>query len=222
MRDGPLRGKLTEAEIGCHLSRDAALARGQYSILLTAEFTALRLAQFRGGNAPDAGLERLRQTLKGNRQFLLLRTLDLCGAWLDAQRGKADADEWFMSPEADASFLVPVLPMLRTVQNEVLLTAGAYTKPLARKEACEALNESLHTNLASLYLHIQLACAENRLLPYGFGSAGVGGNGVHPRCAGRIIPAVCRAYSGSRRPSAGGFCRKCGSAGRSALHSKAG
>lgn len=34
-----LRGKLTEAEIGCHLSRDAALARGQYSILLTAEFT---------------------------------------------------------------------------------------------------------------------------------------------------------------------------------------
>ena len=157
-----LRGKLTEAEIGCHLSRDAALARGQYSILLTAEFTALRLAQFRG-NAPDAGLERLRQTLKGNRQFLLLRTLDLCGAWLDAQRGKADADEWFMSPEADASFLVPVLPMLRTVQNEVLLTAGAYTKLLARKEACEALNESLHTNLASLYLHIQLACAENRL-----------------------------------------------------------
>lgn len=123
---------------------------------------ALRLAQFRG-NAPDAGLERLRQTLKGNRQFLLLRTLDLCAAWLDAQRGKADADEWFMSPEADASFLVPVLPMLRTVQNEVLLTAGAYTKLLARKEACEALNESLHTNLASLYLHIQLACAENRL-----------------------------------------------------------
>lgn len=157
-----LRGKLTEAEIGCHLSRDAALARGQYSILLTAEFTALRLAQFRG-NAPDAGLERLRQTLKENRQFLLLRTLDLCGAWLDAQRGKADADEWFMAPEADASFLVPVLPMLRTVQNEVLLTAGAYTKLLARKEACEALNESLHTNLASLYLHIQLACAENRL-----------------------------------------------------------
>ena len=62
-----------------------------------------------------------------------------------------------MSPEADASFLVPVLPMLRTVQNEVLLTAGAYTKLLARKEACKALNESLHTNLASLYLHIQLA-----------------------------------------------------------------
>lgn len=28
---------------------------------------------------------------------------------------------------------------------------------------------------------------------------------MHPRCAGRIIPAVCRAYSGSRRPSAGGF-----------------
>ena len=157
-----LRGDFTEAEIGCHLARDAALARRQYSILLTAEFTALRLAQLRGG-ATDAALERLRQTLKENRQFLLLRTLDLCIAWLDAQRGRAGAGAWFMAPEADASFLDPVLPMLRTVQNEVLLAAGAYTKLLARREACTALNASAHTALAQLYLHIQLACAENRL-----------------------------------------------------------
>ena len=157
-----LRGRLTEAEIGCHLARDAALARGQYSILLTAEFTALRLAVL-SGKTPDAVLERLRQTLKENRQFLLLRSLDLCRAWLDAQRGRVCADEWFMAPEADASFLNPVLPMVRTVQNEVLLASGAYTKLLARRDACEALNEGLHTNLASLYLHIQLACAENRL-----------------------------------------------------------
>ena len=157
-----LRGDFTEAEIGCHLARDAALARGQYSILLTAEFTALRLAQLRGG-ATDAALERLRQTLKENRQFLLLRTLDLCIAWLDAQRGRAGAGAWFMAPEADASFLDPVLPMLRTVQNEVLLAAGAYAKLLARREACTALNASAHTALAQLYLHIQLACAENRL-----------------------------------------------------------
>ena len=53
--------------------------------------------------------------------------------------------------------------MLRTVQNEVLLAAGAYTKLLARREACTALNASAHTALAQLYLHIQLACAENRL-----------------------------------------------------------
>ena len=111
-----LRGRLTEAEIGCHLARDAALARGQYSILLTAEFTALRLAVL-SGKTPDAALERLRQTLKENRQFLLLRSLDLCRAWLDAQRGRVCADEWFMAPEADASFLNPVLPMVRTVQN---------------------------------------------------------------------------------------------------------
>ena len=157
-----LRGSFTEAEIGCHLARDAALARGQYSILLTAEFTALRLAVLRG-DAPDETLARLRQTLKENRQFLLLRSLDLCCAWLDAQRGQADADAWFMAPEADASFLDPVLPMLRTVQNEVLLTSGAYTKLLARKDACTALNEAAHTALAQLYLHIQLVCAENRL-----------------------------------------------------------
>ena len=53
--------------------------------------------------------------------------------------------------------------MLRTVQNEVLLAAGAYAKLLARREACTALNASAHTALAQLYLHIQLACAENRL-----------------------------------------------------------
>ena len=157
-----LRGSFTEAEIGCHLARDAALARGQYSILLTAEFTALRLAVLRG-DAPDETLARLRQTLKENRQFLLLRSLDLCCAWLDAQRGQADADAWFMAPEADASFLDPVLPMLRTVQNEVLLASGAYTKLLARKDACTALNEAAHTALAQLYLHIQLVCAENQL-----------------------------------------------------------
>lgn len=157
-----LRGDLTEAEIGCHLARDAALARGQYSILLTAEFTALRLAQLRG-SAPDTALAQLRQTLKENRQFLLLRSLDLCAAWLDAQRGRAEADAWFMAPEADAAFLNPVLPMLRTVQNEVLLASGAYTKLLARKEACAALNAAAHTALAALYLHIQLACAEARL-----------------------------------------------------------
>ena len=157
-----LRGRLTDAEIGCHLACDAALARGQYSILLTAEFTALRLALLADEPVEDR-LDALHRTLKENRQFLLLRTFDLCRAWLDAQRGQADADAWFMAPDADASFLSPVLPMLRTVQNEVLLASGAYTKLLARKDACAALNESLHTALAAIYLHIHLACAENRL-----------------------------------------------------------
>lgn len=214
-----LRGDFTEAEIGCHLARDAALARGQYSILLTAEFTALRLAQLRGG-ATDAALERLRQTLKENRQFLLLRTLDLCIAWLDAQRGRAGADAWFMAPEADASFLDPVLPMLRTVQNEVLLAAGAYTKLLARREACTALNASAHTALAQLYLHIQLACAENRLGRADAARPGAG-RGAGPRRAGRTLSAVCRARRSPRSTSAGGIRRERGCAGRSAPHGEA-
>ena len=61
------------------------------------------------------------------------------------------------------SFLTPMLPMLRTVQNEVLLTAGACTELLARRDACAALYAATHTGLASLYLHIQLACALVRL-----------------------------------------------------------
>lgn len=104
-----LRGDFTEAEIGCHLARDAALARGQYSILLTAEFTALRLAQLRGG-ATDAAPERLRQTLKENRQFLSLRTpgSGALPGWM--RSAEAGADAWFMAPEADASFLILCIP----------------------------------------------------------------------------------------------------------------
>ena len=159
-----LRGRFTDAEIGCHLARDAAQARGQYSILLTAEFTALRLSLLQHGEAGiDETLAQLHGTLKSQRQFLLLRTLDLCQAWLDAMRGRADPGAWYLTPEADASFLSPVLPMLRIVQNEVLLALGEWTKLLARGESCAALNTTLHTCLADIYLHIQLACAQFQL-----------------------------------------------------------
>ena len=159
-----LRGRFTDAEIGCHLARDAAQARGQYSILLTAEFTALRLSLLQHGEAGiDETLAQLHGTLKSQRQFLLLRTLDLCQAWLDAMRGRADPGAWYLTPEADASFLSPVLPMLRIVQNEVLLALGEWTKLLARGESCAALNTALHTCLADIYLHIQLACAQFQL-----------------------------------------------------------
>ncbi len=138
--------------------------RGQYSILLTAEFTALRLSLLQHGEAGiDETLAQLHGTLKSQRQFLLLRTLDLCQAWLDAMRGRADPGAWYLTPEADASFLSPVLPMLRIVQNEVLLALGEWTKLLARGESCAALNTALHTCLADIYLHIQLACAQFQL-----------------------------------------------------------
>lgn len=143
-----LRGDFTEAEIGCHLARDAALARGQYSILLTAEFTALRLAQLRGG-ATDAALELAPADAEGEAAVSAaaharsVHCLAGCAA-REGRRGRV-----VQGPEADASFLDPVLPMLRTVQNEVLLAAGAYTKLLARREACTALNASAHTALPS-------------------------------------------------------------------------
>lgn len=78
-------------------------------------------------------------------------------------RGRADPGAWYLTPEADASFLSPVLPMLRIVQNEVLLALGEWTKLLARGESCAALNTALHTCLADIYLHIQLACAQFQL-----------------------------------------------------------
>lgn len=159
-----LRGRFTDAEIGCHLAKNAAQARGQYSILLTAEFTALRLSLLQHGeDGIDETLAQLHGTLKAQRQFLLLRTLDLCQAWLDAMRGRADPGAWYLTPEADASFLSPVLPMLRIVQNEALLALGEWTKLLARGESCAALNAALHTCLADIYLHVQLACAHFQL-----------------------------------------------------------
>ena len=196
-----LRGRFTDAEIGCHLARDAAQARGQYSILLTAEFTALRLSLLQHGEAGiDETLAQLHGTLKSQRQFLLLRTLDLCQAWLDAMRGRADPGAWYLTPEADASFLSPVLPMLRIVQNEVLLALGEWTKLLARGESCAALNTALHTCLADIYLHIQLACAQFQLGRREDAQRELG-TAPAPRRAGRPDPAVHGAR-GAARPAA--------------------
>lgn len=107
-----------------------------------------------------------------------------------------------MAPEADASFLDPVLPMLRTVQNEVLLAAGAYTKLLARREACTALNASAHTALAQLYLHIQLACAENRL-----GRADAARRELDAALALAVPDGLYRRLPSTQKPSAH-FCRR--------------
>ena len=160
-----LRGQLTDAEISCHLAADAAASRGQYSILLTVEFVRMRMALLRADQAAaEDMLCALRRTLKQQRQFIVLRSLELCQAWLDAQSGCGDpSGRWFMTPEADASFLGPMLPMLRTVQNEVLLASGAWTKLLSRADQCAAINAQLHALLADSYLHIHLACANARL-----------------------------------------------------------
>ena len=84
-----LRGQLTDAEISCHLAADAAASRGQYSILLTVEFVRMRMALLRADQAAaEDMLCALRRTLKQQRQFIVLRSLELCQAWT---RGPAAA-----------------------------------------------------------------------------------------------------------------------------------
>ena len=71
-----LRGDFSQAEINYHLGYSAANRKRQYSILVTAQFAAMRMALFHGDyEKVHSLLEELRHLLKEKRQFILLKTL---------------------------------------------------------------------------------------------------------------------------------------------------
>lgn len=160
-----LRGRLTDAEIGYHLAENAAMGRGQYSILVTAKFLAMRIALFTGAyERMEDILDRLRILLKQEKQDIMLNTLDLCEAWLMALLNRPEeVPQGVMSPEAMSALMYPAMPMLMTIQNQVLLAEGELTKLISRSGECAATFEGGHTLLCTIYLHIHLAAAQYRL-----------------------------------------------------------
>ncbi|MFR4068431.1 MAG: response regulator transcription factor [Oscillospiraceae bacterium] len=155
-----LRGRFTDAEIGCHLARDAAQARGQYSILLTAEFTACgSSAAWRSRDRRDARAAA-RDAQIAAAVSAPAHTRPLSGV-ADAMRGRADPGAWYLTPEADASFPARCCQCCASCRMRCCW-------PLANGRSCcprreRALNTALHTCLADIYLHIQLACAQFQL-----------------------------------------------------------
>lgn len=156
-----LRGRLTDAEINYHLAVNTAKRKGQYSILLTAEFLSMRMDLFSSNyEKMFHTMESFRAVLKQNRQFILLNTLDICEAWIFALLSHTEeVADWIMEPDAESTIMYPSTPMLRTIQNQVLLAKGEWVQIVARSKECINFFDANHTMMCTIYLYIQLAAA---------------------------------------------------------------
>ena len=156
-----MRGNLQDAEIHYFHAARAARRKHQYSILLTAEFTAMRLSLLRG-NYPEAlgRLTDLRRQLLELGEFVLLPSIDLAEAWLFALLGKKEQIPQSIWTENIVKTVMAVsTPIVMTIQNEAFLTAGAYTLLVSRYEETKALCERSRMLVCSIYTRIQYAAA---------------------------------------------------------------
>ncbi len=173
-----MRGDIANADIECHLALNAAKRKEQYSILVDAEFLRLRIAVHRGDSCDISGtFSALREKLKQKKQYILLNTLDICEAWIDAVTGKQAAGRaeegrsknsgstyaWITDEGADQLVMNPCIPMLRTVRQQMLLAEGKYAEAAAcSREYIEEAEKSGNL-LCAIYMRIQLASALNML-----------------------------------------------------------
>ena len=160
-----LRGDFSQAEINYHLGYSAANRKRQYSILVTAQFAAMRMALFHGDyEKVHSLLEELRHLLKEKRQFILLKTLDLCEGWVLALlKAPEKAASWLLSPEAAESVMHPATPMLQMVCNQLLLAKGELLQLLSRRQSCHELYEASHCLYCDILLSLQCAAAAEEL-----------------------------------------------------------
>ena len=160
-----LRGNFQEAQI--HYLHAARLSRRkhQYSILLTAEFTAMRLSLLQGNYTEALSrLSDLRRQLLDLSEFVLLPTIDLAEAWLFALLGQKDRIPQSVLSEDIVKMVMAVsTPIVLTIQNEALLIAKDYTLLVSRYEEIRDLCEQSKMLLCSIYIRIQYAIARLEL-----------------------------------------------------------
>lgn len=160
-----LRGDFSQAEINYHLGYSAANRKHQYSILVTAQFVAIRMALYHGDYEKVCLIfEDLRHLLKEKRQFILLKTLDLCEGWILALlKMPGSAASWLLSPEAAESVMHPAAPMLQMICNQLLLAKGELLQLLSRRRSCHELYEASHCLYCDILLSLQCAAAAEGL-----------------------------------------------------------
>ncbi len=160
-----MRGQMADAEINYWMALRAAQRKKQYSVQVVAEFTAMRSDLMAGKyRQVEERLETLRQTLKDNHQFALFDTVDLCQGWLYALLGQIeDIPQWLMEASAPETVMPFVAPTLLTIQNQALLAAGEYAQLVAQGGEYAAMFEESKMTLCSIYLHIHLAAALEKL-----------------------------------------------------------
>lgn len=160
-----MRNLLTDAQISYHLAVGASTRRKQHSIRVTAEFLGMRMALLEG----DAEKLRtimtgLRDSLREDKQYILLNTLDMCQTWIYSLLGHTEeVPAWIASGAPSSMVMYPATPMLEAIYIQYLLAQGRYTEVVAKKEESAALYERIHSLQCSIHLHIQLAAALDML-----------------------------------------------------------
>ena len=156
-----MRGNLQDAEIHYFHAARASRRKNQYSVLLTAEFVAVRLSLLRGNYAQALQrLTELRRQLLAKSKFVLLPSVDLAEGWLFAMLGQQDRIPPAVWTEEIVKTVMAVsAPIVLTIQNEALLTAGAYTQLVSRYEETKAMCEQSRMLLCGIYTRIQYAAA---------------------------------------------------------------
>lgn len=134
--------------------------------MLASEFLNMRLELINGNfDKIKEIIESMGKLLREERQYALLNTLDVCRMYIAASLGRIqDAPEWMEEDNIyGLSMLFMALPMLHTFYNQLLLAKGEYTAVIARKEECQFLYEIFSNVLCSIWLHIQLAAAFEKI-----------------------------------------------------------
>ena len=159
-----MRNLLTDAQISYHLAVGASTRRKQHSIRVTAEFLGMRMALLEG----DAEKLRtimtgLRDSLREDKQYILLNTLDMCQTWIYSLLGHTEeVPAWIASGAPSSMVMYPATPMLEAIYIQYLLAQGRYTEVVAKKEESAALYERIHSLQCSIHLHIQLDMLDRR------------------------------------------------------------
>ncbi len=160
------RGEFAKADILNKIAMAAAKRKNQFSIILASEFLNMRLELVNGNfDKIKEIIESMENLLREKRQYALLNTLDVCRMYVAASLGRMqDAPEWMEEDDIyDLSMLFMALPMLHTFYNQMLLAKGEYTAVIARSEECHMLYGIFNNILCTLWLHVQLAGAYEKI-----------------------------------------------------------
>ena len=160
-----MQGNLNESEISYYKARQAAVEKDQFSILVTAEFTAVRLA-FLNGNYQriELILDSLKNRIIETRQFVLLPTVDLCYVWMESLlERKEKIPEWILDENAIKNSISVSVPMFFVIRNEVLIMMEKWTYLVSAGTEMKEVCEKRQMVLCEIYVRIQLAAAYLKL-----------------------------------------------------------
>lgn len=160
-----LTGNMMEAEYAYHVAIAAAKRKNQYSIVLAAEYLAIKIAICRGDyEAAVATVKRCNALLKEHRVYALSNTYDMMKAWIISQfYSKEEIAEWIMEEKPGKYVSFQAIPQLMNVKNEILLAKREFAKVAATEVDYLPRIEKSNMTLCLIYQYLQMAVAHNAM-----------------------------------------------------------